>query len=164
MKRLRLKKVMQGSELKEVSFERSEKIDELSGKLSFSATDDKFMHSVLENDKEKIEEGKIIGEAINQGISSFTPDLMFENIVRNYSNAENLYGKTLLRKITGYDPEYLKRNIRIPEFKKELKVRLAEKIEKMKEDGLLDSEGFTEKGIELASLIMLYRRLLLRNR
>ena len=154
MKRLRLKKVMQGSELKEVSFERSEKIDELSGKLSFSATDDKFMHSVLENDKEKIEEGKIIGEAINQGISSFTPDLMFENIVRNYSNAENLYGKTLLRKITGYDPEYLKRNIRIPEFKKELKVRLAEKIEKMKEDGLLDSEGFTEKGIELASLIM----------
>ncbi len=145
---------MPGSELKKVSFERSEKIDELSGKLSFSATEDKLMHSVLENDKEKIDEGKIIGEAINQGIASFTPDLMFENIVRNYSTAENLYGKTLLRKITGYDAEYLRRNIKTPEFQKELKVRLSEKISRMREDGLLDSDGFTERGIELASLIM----------
>ena len=53
------------------------KAEQLSGKLSFQQLEDKFMHSVLENDKKTIDSGKLISEAINQGMSSFSPDLMF---------------------------------------------------------------------------------------
>lgn len=115
--------------------------------------DDKFMHSVLENDQEVIKEGKIIGEALNQGLSSFTPDLMFENMVRNYKAAEQIYGKTLLRQLTGYSSEYINRNIKIPEFQKELKKNITETVEKLKDDGLITGDEITERGIELAALV-----------
>ncbi len=115
--------------------------------------DDKLMHSVLDNDQKVIKEGKIIGEALNQGLSSFTPDLVFENMVRNYKAAEQIYGQSLLRQLTGYSNEYINRNIRIPEFQKELKKNITDSIDRLKEEGLMNEEGFTEKGIELAAMI-----------
>ncbi|MDP2749280.1 MAG: VWA domain-containing protein [Nanoarchaeota archaeon] len=111
------------------------------------------MHSVLENDQQIIKEGKIIGEAFNQGLSSFTPDLMFENMVRNFKGAEQIYGQSLLRQLTGYSSEYINRNINIPEFQKELKKQLADTFDKLKEDGLLTNDGITEKGLEVAAII-----------
>ena len=65
-----------GSE--EIELKDTSHAEELSGKLSFQQLEDKLMHSVLENDKKIIDSGKLISDAINQGISSFTPDLMFE--------------------------------------------------------------------------------------
>ena len=138
-----------------VELHKTEQIEELTGKLEFNNVDDKLMHSVLENDQETIDEGKLIRDSLNQGLSSFTPDLLFENLVKNYKLTKNLFGETLLREITGYDPSYLERNIKIPEFQKELKQRIAQRLEHLKEEGLLDSEySITEKGVELASLIM----------
>ena len=69
-----------------------EKIEEIKGKLGFQRIEDKLMHSVLENDKETIEKGKIINDAINQGMNSFTPDLLFQQLVKNYSIAKHIYG------------------------------------------------------------------------
>jgi len=113
------------------------------------------MHSVLENDKKRMEQGKILKEAINYGINTFNPDLMFENLVKSYSQAERLYGEKLLRQLTGYDPKYLERNLSIPEFRRELKKKIEENVEGMKKDGLLNKEGDIEdKGIEMATLIM----------
>lgn len=130
-------------------------IEELKGKLGLSKIEPKLMHSVLENDKKKIDEGKTLKEAINYGVGTFNPDLMFENIVKNYSQAERLYGQKLLRQLTGYDPRYLERNIVIPEFKRELKKKIDEKIEGMKKSGMINEEGDIEdKGIEMATLIM----------
>ena len=54
-----------------------EEIEELSGKLSFQQVEKKLMHSVLENDKETIEQGKLIRDSINQGLNSFMPDLLY---------------------------------------------------------------------------------------
>ncbi|MBW2992462.1 VWA domain-containing protein [Candidatus Woesearchaeota archaeon] len=130
-------------------------LEEIKGKLGLSKVNDKLMHSVLENDKKKIDEGKTLKEAINYGISTFNPDLMFENLVNSYSQAEKLYGEKLLRQLTGYDPRYLERNIVIPEFKRELKKRIEENIEGMKKDGMLNDEGeIIEKGVQMATLIM----------
>jgi len=39
---------------------------------------------VLDGDKEALDEGKIITESINQALGSFTPDLMFKNMVKDY--------------------------------------------------------------------------------
>jgi len=48
-----------------------EEIEELTGKLSFQKVENKLMHSVLENDKETIEKGKLISDSINQGLDSY---------------------------------------------------------------------------------------------
>jgi Mg-chelatase subunit ChlD len=130
-----------------------EEIDELSGKLSMQNVEDKLMHSVLENDEEVINNAKIIKDSINQSISSFTPDMMFERLVQHYKTAEQIYGERLIRQMTGYDPNYVEKNVNIPEFQRELKKRIDEKIEELKEMGVLNKQGeITEKGVELAAL------------
>ncbi len=118
------------------------------------------MSSVLENDKKTIEKGKLINEGMNQGMNSFTPDLMFQQLVKNYQIAKQIYGASLIKLTSGYNPDYIKRNINIPEFQKELKKRIEENIGKLKEDKLLDNDGtINEKGIELASLVIYFEEL-----
>ena len=129
--------------------------EELTGKLSKQDEEDKLMNSVMENDKKTIEEGKLIKDSINQGMSSFVPDMMFEQLCKNYSMAKQIYGESLLRLISGYNPDYIKRNIHIPEFQRELKKKIEEKVEELKEKGLVDKENkFSEDGIKLASLVL----------
>ena len=142
-------------EIKEFS-----KAEELTGKLAFQQLEDKFMHSVLENDKKVIDSGKLISDAISQGMSSFSPDLIFEQIVKNYTIAKHIYGESIIRLVSGYEPDYVKKNIGIPEFQKELKEKIQEKIEELKEEGfLLKDNSLSEKGIELASLVLYFEEL-----
>ncbi len=130
-----------------------EEIEELSGKLSFQHIEDKLMHAVLENDEEVIDTAKIIKDTINQSLFSFTPDTMFEKLVQHYKTAKQLYGERLIQQMTGYDADYIEKNINIPEFQREIKKRIDEKIEQLKENGFLNKEGeITEKGVELAAL------------
>ena len=142
-------------ELKELS-----KAEELHGKLAFQQLEDKFMHSVLENDKKVIDSGKLISDAINQGMSSFSPDLMFEQLVKNYTLAKQIYGESIIRLVSGYEPDYIKKNIGIPEFQRELKDKIQEKIQQLKDDGFVEKDNsLSEKGIELASLVMYFEEL-----
>ncbi|MDP3765535.1 MAG: VWA domain-containing protein [Nanoarchaeota archaeon] len=136
------------------------KAEEISGKLAFQELEDKFMHSVLENDKKIIDSGKLISDAINQGMSSFSPDLMFEQLVKSYTMAKQIYGESIIRLVSGYEPDYIKKNIGIPEFQKELKEKIQQKIEELKEEGfLLRDNSLSEKGIELASLVLYFEEL-----
>lgn len=137
-----------------------ETIEEFSGKLSSQTSEHKLMHSVLENDKQAVDKGKLIADSINQGLQSFTPELMYEQLVKNYSIAKSIYGPSLLRLISGYSPEYIQKNINIPEFRNELKFRIEKSIDSLKEEGFLDSEGaVSEKGVEFASLVMYFEEL-----
>jgi len=137
-----------------------EEIEELSGKLSFQNVEDKLMHSVLENDKETIEKGKLISDSINQGLDSFTPDLIYQQLIKNYSMAKHIFGPSLLKLATGYNLDYIKKNINIPEFQKELRFRIQKNFEKLKDEGLLGNDNeITDKGIELASLVMYFEEL-----
>ena len=113
------------------------------------------MHSVLEAEKNTKDNGKLIKESINQGLSAFMPDMIFEHLVKNYSLAKQLYGEALLRLLSGYNPNYIRRNINIPEFQKELKKRMKDKLEELKEEFLIDKDySINEKGFELASLTL----------
>ena len=142
-------------EEKKVEIKQTSAAEELTGKLKFQSEENKLMHSVLENDKETIDDGKLIKEAINQGIGSFTPDLIFEQLVKNYSIAKQIFGPSLIRLLTGYDENYVSRNIKIPEFQKELRKNVEDNIEKLKDNQLLKKDGsISDKGIELASLIL----------
>lgn len=130
-------------------------IDELEGSLSSDFSDDnKLMHSVLENDQQTLEDGKVLSESLNTGMGSFTPDLLFEKMVKEYRSVKRMYGETILTALTGYDPNYLEKNISIPEFQRHIKKRINEKIREMKQKNLLDDNYIiTDKGIELASLV-----------
>jgi Mg-chelatase subunit ChlD len=139
----------------ELELKEKKPIEELSGKLARDNDEQKLMHSVLENDSDTIDDGKLIAESFNQGISSFTPDIVFQNMVQNYANAEKIYGEKLVRLLTGYDPNYLRKNVRIPEFQRELKIAIQTNIKNLKRNDLLDNEGMvTSKGIYLASLVL----------
>ena len=136
------------------------KAEAISGKLAFQQLEDKFMHSVLENDKKVIDSGKLISDAINQGMSSFSPDLMFEQLVKSYQLAKQIYGESIIRLVSGYEPDYIKKNIGIPEFQKELKEKIQQKIEELREEGfLLKDNSLSEKGVELASLVLYFEEL-----
>ena len=145
---------------KQQQIHEKEEIEELTGKLSFQKVEKKLMHSVLENDKETIEKGKLIRDCINQGLNSFTPDLLYQQLVKNYSMAKHIFGPSLLKLATGYSPDYIKKNINIPEFQKELRFRIEKNIERLKEQGLLEKDNeISEKGIELASLVIYFEEL-----
>ena len=142
-------------ELKEVS-----KAEQLEGNLSFQQLEDKFMHSVMENDKKTIDSGKLISDAINQGMSSFTPDLMFEQLVKNYTLAKQIYGESIIRLVSGYEPDYVKKNIGIPEFQRELREKIQQKIQELKDEGFVSKDdSISEKGVELASLVLYFEEL-----
>jgi Mg-chelatase subunit ChlD len=141
-------------------FLEKENIDEMTGKLSSQQDERKLMHSVLENDKETIEKGKLIQDSLNQGLSSFTPDLMYQQLINNYSMAEHIYGPSILKLATGYNPDYIQKNIRIPEFQRELKFRIERNIEKLKDEHILGKGNeISDKGIELASLVTYFEEL-----
>ena len=147
-----------GSE--EIELKEFSKAEELQGKLAFQQLEDKFMHSVLENDKKVIDSGKLISDARNQGMSSFTPDMMFEQMVNNYNLAKQIYGESMIRLVSGYEPDYVKKNIGIPEFQRELKEKIQEKIQELKDEGFLQKDdSISEKGIELASLVSYFEEL-----
>ena len=79
---------------------------------------------------------------------------MFEQLVKNYAMAKKLYGETIIKAVSGYDESYVERNIQIPEFQRDLKSKIEEKVKQMKKDSLLDKQGsVTEKGFELAMLV-----------
>ncbi len=142
-------------ELKEIA-----KAEEAQGKLQSNLLDQKLMRSVLENDQQTIEEGRLIEDAINRGIGGFTPNMVFEKLVKNYQLTKQLMGERMLRLLTGYDPSYIEKNIRIPEFRKELKQALESAVDTLKQKKLLDSEGqLTEKAVQLSSLVLYVQEL-----
>lgn len=131
------------------------KAEESPNSDSFNDIDESTLKAVIENDENVMDEGKLVSDAINQGFSSFTPDMMFDQLTKNFSMAKHIYGEKMLRLLSGYDPSYINKNIQIPEFQRELKEKIKDKIESMKDKGLLDRDGtITDEGVSLASLVL----------
>ena len=112
------------------------------------------MKSVLQGE-EGTHDGRILEDALNNNIGAFMPDMMFSKITSNYKQAKQLFGERMLRELSGYDGDFLERNAKVPEFQKELKSTIGQRVKDLKSKGLLDEDGrITEKGISLASLVM----------
>ncbi len=125
---------------------------ELQGSLAHSEDLNKLMRSVLDNNKELIDEGQIIAQGVSSGINNFTPDLMFEQLVNNYKNAKKIFGERIIRLTTGFSSEYIEKNIRIPEFKRQLKNNLEQSIKSLRDEGLISESGeITKKGLRIAT-------------
>jgi Mg-chelatase subunit ChlD len=132
-----------------------EETEEHKGKLKNQTDEDKLMHSIIEDDKETISDGRLISESVTQGIGSLTPDIIFQNLIKDYKLAKKLYGETIIRELTGYSPNYIEKNINIPEFKRELQKKINEKIDALTDEGLINKEGtITDKGLTLSALVL----------
>ena len=139
---------------KHVPVDEKENIDELKGKMTKSS-EEKMMNSVMENDKDTIDKGKLIQESINNGLGAFTPDMMYSELVSDYNLTKKLYGEKIIRLLYGYDPNYIEKNLNIPEFQKVLKENAKQNVERLKKEGLIDKDGnITDSGYELASLVL----------
>jgi Mg-chelatase subunit ChlD len=113
------------------------------------------LNSLTQGDKKTVEKGKLLQSLLDQTMTSFMPDLMMEKFVKDYKLAKQIYGESLLRFLSGYDPNYVKKNIKIPEFQRELLDKMKEKVRDLKADGLVNNQNeITEGGLELASLVL----------
>jgi Mg-chelatase subunit ChlD len=102
----------------------------------------------------------MLESGINQGLFAFNPEMMYESIVRDLTMAEKIYGESFLRYASGYDGNALKKNIKFPEFQREVKNKLKQKERELKDEGLLDDDGkFSEKGYDLASIVLYMQEL-----
>lgn len=139
----------------DTSIDEGEAAEELTGSLASNPDEERLMRSVLENDEDAVQDGKIVMEAINRSVGAFTPDIIFKNLVKNYQNARRLYGETLLRALTGYGPDFIRKNLRIPEFQEELRQRIHAAIDGLRDRGTLDAEDtVTDRAVELAALVL----------
>ncbi|MFH1590151.1 MAG: VWA domain-containing protein [archaeon] len=130
-------------------------IQELDGNLRKDEKHDKLMSSVLAGDKQKIDDGKLILESINQGVGAFTPELMLKNLVKNYNMTKNMYGPRIIRRLTNYSSDYVEKNITIPEFQREIVKNIEENISQLQNDNLISKEGhITDEGLFLSSLVL----------
>lgn len=144
-----------------VAFDIRQKVEQISkaesaeGKLKRQDKEDKLMHSVMQSDKKEHDQAELIQEATNRNIGAFTPDTMFEQLIENFSMAKHIYGPKLIRLLSGYDPSYIERNAKIPEFQELLKEKLKEAVEELKDKNIVDKQGvITEFGQEVGSMIL----------
>jgi len=98
------------------------------------------------------EDASLIGQALNNSISSFNPDLMFEQLVKDYKLAKHIFGEKLIREITGIAAEELDRNINLPEYREHMRQKINKRVEQLRKKKLLDKKNsITEKAIALAA-------------
>lgn len=98
----------------------------------------------------------IIQECVGRGLPNLKPKLFFQNIVKNLDNAKQLYGKTLLRLITGFDADFIEKNIKVPEFLRELEANIYKKLNSLQEKMFIDEEGsLTEEAIKNMAEVLL---------
>lgn len=123
-------------------------------------SDDGLSHSIVEGNKQRIQQGMLLDSSLNHGLFAFNADMMFETLVRDYGNAEKIYGESLLSLATSYDKNTLKKNIRFPEFQRELKNKLKQTEKELKEEDLINNDGsITDRGFNLASVILYMQEL-----
>ncbi|MDD9954549.1 MAG: VWA domain-containing protein [Candidatus Woesearchaeota archaeon] len=142
-------------EIGSTSLDEGSEAEELTGKMGSDPDEERLAHSVLENDEETIKDGQLLAESADYALGSFTPDLMFEALVKNYQSAKHMYGPTIIRALTGFEGDYIEKNKNIREFNEQLEQNIYENVGRLQEKGLLDNEGsVTKEGFHLASLVM----------
>jgi Mg-chelatase subunit ChlD len=106
-------------------------------------------------DEKKRDDAMAIGEAVNRGLSSFSPDMMFESLVKDYKTARDIYGKKLLRLLTGFDDSFIESSINIPEFQREMQQNIRQRVLRLRQEKMLDRNNeITEDAMDLASKMM----------
>lgn len=134
--------------------------EEMSGKPGRDPEKQGLMNTVLEGEEQSIDLGNMVLDSVDNGLSLFTPELVMEKLVKDYREAEELFGETLVRQLTGYSAEFVQKNLNIPEFKRHLEDRVKQNIDGLKDEGVLSKRGeLTEHALELAAIVLAVQEL-----
>ncbi|MFT4312472.1 MAG: vWA domain-containing protein [Candidatus Woesearchaeota archaeon] len=91
-------------------------------------------------------------------MSSFVPDSLFSQMTTQFSQTRQQFGDSILQYATGYDADYLQRNIKIPEFQKQLQKQMNQKARELEDKDFIDDEGSLTQTAKQAALLELYIR------
>ncbi len=143
----------------ERDIEADSEIEKLDGSLERTEEkEEKLSKTVLPDDGES-SQGKMLNEAIDRGIS-FNSETIFDNLTSKYRDVDKIYGESFIRELSGYDSRYIERNSRIPEFQRKLKDVIKKKLDELKENNYIDSNGVpTDEGVKLASISLCIQEL-----
>lgn len=126
------------------AFQPDDTIDSKSGS-------EKGAYRPSESEKTEREEGMLVEELAAQGLGHFNPDLFFENLASDFRSAKEIYGERLISLATGESAEYVERNIRIPEFEKELREKLKKHKRALEKRGLVKADSLTQAAYTMAA-------------
>ncbi|MBI4144248.1 VWA domain-containing protein [Candidatus Woesearchaeota archaeon] len=100
--------------------------------------------------------GQLVLDSIDNCVGQFVPDILFEQLVKEYSNARRILGPRLIRLLTGFEMDDIERNARYPEFARTLKDNLLKNVERLRNAEIIDEHGvLTEKAVECAGVELL---------
>ncbi len=107
----------------------------------------------LKKDKQDIlENAFLIADAVNNN-TFLDSNRLFNNLVNDLKYSNKITGAKLIEKLTGYNEDYIKKNINLPEFRNEIKKKIESKINELKKDGFIDKDGqLTDKAIQIAAI------------
>lgn len=124
------------------------------------SAEDQLKSNTIDVDKDEVDKGRVMSEALNNNISSFMPDMMMDKMVTNFKEAKDIYGDSLIRELTGYDTDYVERNMKIPEFKQEIKENMKKNVDVLKDSDMVDDRGFvTEKAYDASAIALVAEEL-----
>jgi Mg-chelatase subunit ChlD len=128
--------------------------DERDSKGTKKGADGQLNKEVYETQEAK--DGVIVGESVNRGINNFSPDMIFERIVDNYKVAKEIYGEKIIELLSGYDPNYVEKNIKIPEFQKVLKNNIKNEVLALKKRDILEDDFSVSEDALETSIVEMY--------
>ncbi len=148
------------SDAKEAQVEEFSPSEQMDGSPGRDADKEGLMNTVLEGDSENIDLGNMVLDSTSNGASFFTPELMMEKLVKDYRSAEQIIGPSLIRRLSGFDPSYVEKNVNIPEFRRELEKQIRENVKDLKDKGMLTKDGaWSDDALELASVVLAVQEL-----
>ncbi len=113
------------------------------------------LKNAADRDRETLNSARILGEAVSRSVFSFDSDIIMEQLVKNFRLAGEIYGKRLLQEICDDTMSSLEKNVKIPEYRRELRKRIEKKLQGMKKRGYLDDKhALTDRGMEIAAYVM----------
>ncbi|MFT4310929.1 MAG: vWA domain-containing protein [Candidatus Woesearchaeota archaeon] len=138
-----------------------EKPEKLDGNLAQDASDhDKLASTILEDDGKTMHQADLVNEMMNHGSSHFVPNLFFEQLVSNFQQTKQMYGERFLRQLSDTSSEQLERNLRFPEYKKEIKEKIEQYAKGMQQAGMVDNKGqFTDQAYMYAGMTLALQEL-----
>jgi len=105
--------------------------------------------------EEELDEGRMASSAFSHSVLMFQPDLMYENLVKDYKLAKKIYGEKIIRYVTDNEPATVEKNIRLPEYRRELKKKINQKVKDLKDKNFLGKKNeLTDHAAKLASLAL----------
>lgn len=153
---LKQKKFVELEDVKEVAHSVISHRIKLAPKVRHTQTPEHVVSQIIEEvikgaGPPKENGASVVMGMVNHGVQALDSAHIARMLINNLQSALDLFGKSTILELTGMGEPDLKRREHQFAHLSELQAKVDQKIEQLKEDGMVDAEGnVTDKGMELA--------------